>query len=50
VSIPQAQWKQPTALGFSIIIGGLQMASLRNPKKRIKPTSIPKPLTISEQP
>lgn len=29
ISIPQAQWKQPTALGFCIMIAGLQIASLR---------------------
>lgn len=36
LNIPQIQWKQPTALGFSIMIGGLQLASLRSqkPKKR----------------
>ena len=45
ISIPQAQWKQPTTLGFSIIIGGLQLAALRNTKKLIKP----KPVTLSEQ-
>ena len=27
--VPQAQWAQPTALGFSTLIGGLFMASLR---------------------
>ena len=29
--IPQGQWAQPTALGFSTIIGGLVFASLRKP-------------------
>jgi hypothetical protein len=29
--IPQAQWAQPTALGFSTVIGGLFIASLKNP-------------------
>jgi hypothetical protein len=28
LTIPQAQWAQPTALGFSTIIGGLLLASL----------------------
>ncbi len=28
--IPQGQWAQPTGLGFSILIGGLIIASLRN--------------------
>lgn len=30
LNIPQGQWAQPTALGFSVLIGGLLMASLRN--------------------
>jgi hypothetical protein len=34
LSIPQSQWKQPTALGFSILIAGLQMASLQAVKRR----------------
>lgn len=34
LNIPQIQWKQPTALGFSIIIGGLQLASLRSQKSK----------------
>lgn len=29
--IPQGQWAQPTALGFSTLIGGLLLASLRAP-------------------
>lgn len=29
LTVPQAQWAQPTALGFSILIGGLILASLR---------------------
>ena len=33
LNVPQAQWKQPTSLGFSILIGGLTMASLNQPKK-----------------
>jgi hypothetical protein len=42
LNIPQAQWKQPTSLGFSIMIGGLQLASLRKPKisKRIIPIKV----------
>jgi len=36
LNVPQAQWKQPTTLGFSIIIGGLQLAAFRVPKK-LKP-------------
>ena len=30
--VPQAQWAQPAALGFSTIIGGTFLASLRQPK------------------
>ncbi|MGJ8716049.1 MAG: hypothetical protein ACSHXG_13165 [Maribacter stanieri] len=30
LSIPQGQWAQPTALGFSTLIGGLIIASLKN--------------------
>ena len=32
-NIPQGQWAQPTSLGFSVIIGGLILASLKTPKK-----------------
>ncbi|WP_321826398.1 hypothetical protein [Maribacter dokdonensis] len=35
LSIPQGQWAQPTALGFSTVIGGLIIAGLRNFKKHI---------------
>lgn len=31
--IPQVQWAQPTALGFSTLIGGLLLASLRTGEK-----------------
>lgn len=30
LNIPQGQWAQPTSLGFSTLIGGLLLASLRN--------------------
>ncbi|MGA0556488.1 hypothetical protein ACO2Q8_07550 [Larkinella sp. VNQ87] len=30
--IPQGQWAQPTSLGFSTLIGGLMIASFRQPK------------------
>jgi hypothetical protein len=30
--VPQAQWAQPTALGFSTLIGGTFLASLKQPK------------------
>lgn len=29
LQIPQGQWAQPTSLGFSVLIGGLIIASLR---------------------
>lgn len=29
--VPQGQWAQPTSLGFSTLIGGLMLASLRSP-------------------
>ncbi|WP_235954855.1 hypothetical protein [Cyclobacterium salsum] len=32
--IPQGQWAQPTSLGFSTLIGGLMIASLRNSEKK----------------
>jgi hypothetical protein len=31
LTIPQASWAQPTSLGFSILMGGLILASLREP-------------------
>lgn len=31
--MPKGQWAQPTSLGFSVIIGGLTIASLRRPAK-----------------
>jgi hypothetical protein len=31
LTLPQGQWSQPTSLGFSIIAGGLTLASLRAP-------------------
>lgn len=34
VTITQSTWSQPTALGFSTMIGGLLLASLRNKPKR----------------
>ncbi len=38
LNVPQGQWGQPTSLGFSIIIGGLTMASLKSPSKlKIRP-------------
>lgn len=32
LTILQAQWAQPTALGFSTVIGGLMIASLKEPR------------------
>lgn len=34
LQIPQGQWAQPTALGFSVVIGGLVIASLKSPQLR----------------
>jgi hypothetical protein len=33
LSLLQGQWAQPTSLGFSIVIGGLMLAALRDNKK-----------------
>ncbi|WP_237144076.1 hypothetical protein [Pontibacter pamirensis] len=33
LTIPQAQWAQPTSLGFSVLIAGLIIASLRVPEQ-----------------
>jgi hypothetical protein len=45
-NMPQAQWKQPTALGFCMMIGGLQLAALRTPKKLKK--AVVKPLAVPQ--
>lgn len=34
LTVPQSQWAQPTSLGFSTLIGGLMLASLRLPQKQ----------------
>ncbi|MBC7888335.1 MAG: hypothetical protein H7Z13_10645 [Ferruginibacter sp.] len=40
LTVPQGSWGQPTALGFSIIIGGFTLASFNTPRKlKIKPKS-----------
>ncbi|WPP52898.1 hypothetical protein [Catalinimonas niigatensis] len=36
LNVPQGQWAQPTALGFSTLIGGLMIASFHNPKEKFK--------------
>lgn len=33
ITMPLAQWAQPTALGFSVFVAGLTIASMRNIKK-----------------
>ena len=33
VNLLQGQWAQPTALGFSVLIGGLVIASLKDEKE-----------------
>ncbi|MFL5787223.1 MAG: hypothetical protein ACJ748_04160, partial [Flavisolibacter sp.] len=35
LTIPQGQWAQPTSLGFSILIGGLILASLKKEESQI---------------
>ena len=37
--IPQGQWAQPTNLGFSVVIGGLLFASMRNTGPEVKSMS-----------
>jgi hypothetical protein len=32
LTLPQGQWAQPTALGFSALLGGIMIAALRPPK------------------
>jgi hypothetical protein len=39
--VPQAQWAQPTALGFSTLIGGLVLASLHSDKDDDMPETQP---------
>jgi hypothetical protein len=39
LTLLQAQWAQPTSLGFCIIIAGLMIASLRSPVENIKGTN-----------
>ncbi|MDT0675839.1 hypothetical protein [Autumnicola musiva] len=36
ITIPQGQWAQPTALGFSTLIGGLVLGALKVPEKEQK--------------
>lgn len=36
LNIPQSQWAQPTSLGFSVITGGLTLASLKSTKQSIQ--------------
>lgn len=35
LTLPQSQWAQPTSLGFSVMIGGLMIASLRTLKSEV---------------
>jgi hypothetical protein len=43
VNIMQGQWAQPTSLGFSVLIGGLIMASLKSGRRvRIRNNTAPK--------
>jgi len=36
ITVPQAQWAQPTALGFSVFVAGITIAALRIPAKSVK--------------
>jgi hypothetical protein len=36
ISLAQGGWGQPTSLGFSILIGGLMMASIKMPKANLR--------------
>ncbi len=42
-TLPQGQWAQPTALGFSILIGGLMLAALRPPAPASLAAALPAP-------
>jgi hypothetical protein len=42
--IPQGQWSQPTGLGFSVLSGGLLVASMRNRKSE----EVKRPLNIKK--
>lgn len=43
-TLPQGQWAQPTALGFSALLGGLMLAALRAPR-----TTSPPPTGASQE-
>ncbi|MEO6639329.1 MAG: hypothetical protein ABIU30_25160, partial [Ferruginibacter sp.] len=45
LNLPQGQWGQPTSLGFTILIGGLSMASLKAPEKIVSKPSANKSAT-----
>lgn len=36
INIPQGQWAQPTSLGFSVLVCGLAIASLKGPVVRLR--------------
>ncbi|MGF7081432.1 hypothetical protein [Mucilaginibacter sp. UYCu711] len=39
INVSQGQWAQPTSLGFSTLIGGLLLASLKNDEESFQPIS-----------
>ena len=44
ICVAQGAWSQPTALGFSTMIGGLMLASIKSPTTPRRHTQIRKPL------
>jgi hypothetical protein len=49
-TVPQGQWAQPTTLGFSTLIGGLVIASLRKSWQLSTDARIIEPLRIAQRP
>jgi hypothetical protein len=49
ITLPEAQWAQPTALGFSVFVAGLTIASMRIIKKTDTTLSKPQSITSTAQ-
>jgi hypothetical protein len=49
ITLPQAQWAQPTALGFSVFVAGLTVASIRIMKKTDTTLNKPQPINSPAQ-
>jgi len=47
ITLPQAQWAQPTALGFSIFVAGITVASLRTIKEKNVPSTQTQPVIVT---